>query len=183
MSARKQRLLISLLAFCPVLFSEIVVDGLLDEEEWATAKEVNKFYEVYPYTLETGHNDTKILIREDEKGIYFGFINTQLKETIRLNQHQRDQGLEPPIGDQNGVTIDFDNDARTGYRFIVNAGGSISDGVVVNENEGNDDWDGDWKQATSVQENGWTSEILIPWSIAPMKSVSTEEREIGICFF
>ena len=49
MSARKQRLLISLIAFCPALFSEIVVDGLLDEEEWATAKEVNKFYEVYPY--------------------------------------------------------------------------------------------------------------------------------------
>ena len=40
-----------------------------------------------------------------------------------------------------------------------------------------------WKQATSVQEDGWTSEILIPWSIAPMKSVSTEEREIGICFY
>ena len=34
-----------------------------------------------------------------------------------------------------------------------------------------------------MQENGWTSEILIPWSIAPMKSVSTEEREIGICFY
>ena len=88
--------------------------------------------------------------------MYFGFINTQPKDTIRLNQHQRDQGVRPPIGDQNGVTLDFDNDRRTGYRFIVNAGGSIIDGVVVNENEMNDDWDGDWKQATAVQENGWT---------------------------
>ena len=183
MSARKQRLLTCLIAFCPALFSEIVIDGFLDEEEWTTAREINEFYEVYPYSLDTGHNDTKILIREDEKGMYFGFINTQPKDTIRLNQHQRDQGVRPPIGDQNGVTLDFDNDRRTGYRFIVNAGGSIIDGVVVNENEMNDDWDGDWKQATSVQENGWTSEILIPWSIAPMKSVSTEEREIGICFY
>ena len=56
-------------------------------------------------------------------------------------------------------------------------------GFKINENEMNDDWDGDWKQATTVQEDGWTSEILIPWSIAPMKSVSTEEREIGICFY
>ena len=183
MSARKQRLLISLIAFCPVLFSEIVIDGLINEEEWASAREINEFYEVYPYSLDTGHNDTRILIQEGEKGMYFGFINTQPKNTIRLNQHQRDQGVRPPIGDQNGVTLDFDNDGRTGYRFIVNAGGSIIDGVVVNENEMNDDWDGDWKQATSVQEDGWTSEILIPWSIAPMKSVSTEEREIGICFY
>ncbi|MDG2019591.1 MAG: DUF5916 domain-containing protein [SAR86 cluster bacterium] len=183
MSARKQRLLLSLIAFCPGLFSEIIVDGLLDEEDWSTARVVNDFYEVYPYSLNTGHTDTKILIKEDEKGMYFGFINTQPKDTIRLNQHQRDQGVRPPVGDQNGVTIDFDNDARTGYRFIVNAGGSINDGVVINENEGNDDWDGDWKQATAVQDDGWTSEILIPWSIAPMKSVSTEEREIGICFY
>ena len=148
MSTRRQRLLISLIAFCPGLFSEIVIDGILDEAEWTTAREVNEFYEVYPYSLDTGHKDTRILIKEDEKGMYFGFINNQPKETIRLNQHQRDQGVRPPVGDQNGVTIDFDNDARTGYRFIVNACGSINDGVVINENEGNDDWDGDWKQAT-----------------------------------
>ena len=114
MSARKQKLLISFIAFCPGLFSEIVVDGLLDEEEWSTARVVNNFYEVYPYSLDTGHTDTKIFIKEDEKGMYFGFINTQPKDTIRLNQHQRDQGIRPPVGDQNGVTIDFDNDARTG---------------------------------------------------------------------
>ena len=53
MLARRQRLLISLVAFCPWLFSEIVVDGLLDEEEWATARVVNQFYEVYPYSLDT----------------------------------------------------------------------------------------------------------------------------------
>ena len=92
MSVWEKRLIISVIAFCPTLFSEIVVDGLLDEEEWTTAREISEFYEVYPYSLETGHNDTRILIQENEKGIYFGFINTQVRETIRLNQHQRDQG-------------------------------------------------------------------------------------------
>ena len=116
MLARKQQLLLLLIALCPGIYSEIIIDGLLDEEEWATARVVNKFYEVYPYSLETGHTDTKILIKEDEKGMYFGFINIQPKDTIRLNQHQRDQGVRPPIGDQNGVTIDFDNDARTGSK-------------------------------------------------------------------
>ena len=139
MLARKQKLLLSLIAFSPVLFSEIVIDGILNEEEWSTAREINDFYEVYPYSLNTGHKDTRILIQEGEEGMYFGFINTQPKDTIRLNQHQRDQGVNPPIGDQNGVTLDFDNDGRTGYRFIVNAGGSIIDGVVINENEMNED--------------------------------------------
>ena len=64
MSLWKQRLFITLIAFCPGLFSEIVVDGLLNEEEWSTARVVSNFYEVYPYSLETGHKDTKIFIKE-----------------------------------------------------------------------------------------------------------------------
>ncbi|MFL2697688.1 MAG: DUF5916 domain-containing protein [Gammaproteobacteria bacterium] len=182
MLARKQYLVLILLLSSSV-FSEIVVDGILDEADWESAREVSQFYEVYPFSLNPDHKDTKVLIKEDREGIYFAFINKQPKETLRLNQHQRDQGARPPVGDQNGVTIDFDNDGRTGYRFIVNAGGSIIDGVVVNENEMNDDWDGDWLQATSINDEGWVSEILIPWSIAPMKSVSSEEREIGLCFY
>ena len=53
--------------------SEIVIDG--HRAKNGHAREINEFYEVYPYSLDTGHNDTKILIREDENGMYFGFIN------------------------------------------------------------------------------------------------------------
>ncbi len=109
--------------FSSFVFSEIVIDGKLSEEEWELAREINKFYEVFPFSLNDADGNTKILIQQDEKGIYFGVINPQEKESIRANQHQRDQGARPPIGDQVGVTIDFDNDGKTGYIFSVNAGG------------------------------------------------------------
>ena len=32
-------------------FSEITVDGILNEKEWDTAQNITKFYEVYPYSL------------------------------------------------------------------------------------------------------------------------------------
>ena len=118
----------------PVSYSEIIVDGELSEEEWDNSREISKFYEVFPFSLNDVSGISRILIQEDEKGIYFGFINIQPKETIRSNQHQRDQGARPPIGDQVGVTIDFDNDGKTAYRFSVNAGNSINDGTVINEN-------------------------------------------------
>ena len=159
-----------LFLFSSTLSSEIVIDGYLSEEEWKTAREINKFYEVFPFSLNDASGDTRILIQEDGKGIYIGFINTQAKETIRANQHQRDQGARPPVGDQVGITIDFDNDGKTAYRFSVNAGGSINDGTVINENEQNMDWDGDWLSATSIADTGWYVEIFIPWSIASMKS-------------
>ena len=167
----------------PVSYSEIIVDGELSEEEWDNSREISKFYEVFPFSLNDVSGISRILIQEDEKGIYFGFINIQPKETIRSNQHQRDQGARPPIGDQVGVTIDFDNDGKTAYRFSVNAGNSINDGTVINENEQNLDWDGDWLSATSITDEGWYAEIFIPWTITAMKSQQGEERTIGLCFY
>ena len=169
--------------FCSSSFSEIIIDGKLSEEEWKSAREINKFYEVFPFSLKDASGDTRILIQEDEKGIYIGFINIQTKETIRANQHQRDQGARPPVGDQVGITIDFDNDGKTGYRFSVNAGNSINDGTVINENEQNLDWDGDWLSATSITDNSWYAEIFIPWTITSMKSQKGEERIVGLCFY
>ena len=96
--------------FSSFVFAEIVIDGKLSEEEWELAREINKFYEVFPFSLNDVSGNTRVLIVDDEKGIYFGFINTQTNESIRANQHQRDQGARPPVGDQVGVTLDFDND-------------------------------------------------------------------------
>ena len=33
-------------------YSEITIDGVLDEPEWNNARIVSNFYEVYPYSLE-----------------------------------------------------------------------------------------------------------------------------------
>ncbi len=164
-------------------YSEIIIDGELSEEEWKDSREIKKFYEVFPFSLNDVSGTSRVLIQEDSKGIYFGFINNQPKQTIRSNQHQRDQGARPPIGDQVGVTIDFDNDGKTAYRFSVNAGNSINDGTVINENEQNLDWDGDWLSATTIAEEGWYAEIFIPWTITSMKSQKGEERTIGLCFY
>ena len=70
MSARKQRLLISLIAYCPALFSEIVIDGLLNEEEWTSAKEINEFYEkTLFYLIENSTDYEKKYIQDFEERI------------------------------------------------------------------------------------------------------------------
>tara|TARA_Y100000590_G_scaffold122407_1_gene140088 strand:- start:11121 stop:13436 length:2316 start_codon:yes stop_codon:yes gene_type:complete len=179
----KSSLFLYFLFFSTIITSEILLDGKLNEEEWKEARTIDTFYEVFPFSLNDVSGNSKILIQEDKKGIYFGFINIQPRETIRSNQHQRDQGARPPIGDQVGVTIDFDNDGKTAYRFSVNAGNSINDGTVINENEQNLDWDGDWLSATSISEEGWYAEIFIPWTITSMKSQEGKKRSVGLCFY
>jgi hypothetical protein len=88
------------------LKSEIKIDGLLDEAEWQKAQVVDKFYEVYPYSLrEVNEYKTQILIIESENGLYFGFKNYQANETMRINNHLRDQ--ERSLSDKNGIVIDL----------------------------------------------------------------------------
>ena len=119
---------------------DISIDGILDEKEWSEAREWTKYYESMPFSLAEPKHFQKVLIQEDEKGMYFGFINLQSKDSIRANKHERDD--EMANADKCGLAIDFDGDGLTAYGFTVSAGGSISDGIYRNENDVNYDWDG-----------------------------------------
>ena len=128
------------------LESEIKIDGSLDEAEWQKAKVIDKFFEVYPYSLrEVNDYKTQILIIESEQGLYFGFKNFQTNETMRVNNHLRDQ--ERSLSDKNGIVIDFDGDGIEGYNFFISSSGSVGDATVTDEKESNWDWDADWQSA------------------------------------
>ena len=173
---------LAFLFLTPSISSEINIDGILDEEEWKSARIFKNFYEVYPYSLkEVKDIETEILILESNKGIYFGFKNFQPSETMRIKNHLRDE--ERSISDKTGISIDFDGEGVSAYQFFVSSSGSIGDATIKNETERNWDWDADWKSATSIDKNVWYSEIFIPWSIASMRSVKGEKRTIKLAFY
>ena len=73
-----------------LLANAITIDGKLDEPEWQSARVWDQYVESIPFSLTEPKHTQKVLILEDEKGMYFGFISDQAKETVRTNQHQRD---------------------------------------------------------------------------------------------
>ena len=162
--------------------SDIKIDGVLNEEEWESARVVEQFYEVYPYTLnEVDDYITLVLILESEEGLYFGFKNFQPNDTMRVMNHMRDQ--ERSISDKNGIVIDFNGDGVEGYNFFVSSSGSKGDGTVRDEKERNWDWDADWETAATVDDGVWYTESFIPWTVASMKSQSGEIRKIKMAFY
>jgi len=160
---------------------DIKIDGVLDDADWSSAREWTKYYESMPFSLAEPKHYQKVLILEDEKGMYFGFINEQPRESIRSNKHERDD--EMGNADKAGLAIDFDGDGLAAYGFTVSAGGSISDGIYRNENEVNYDWDADWDSATHIEGDAWFVEMFIPWSIAPMKSREGDVRKVKLSFW
>ena len=170
------------LVFCINLKAEISIDGVLDEKEWKTARKNETFYEVFPYSLkEISDFKTDILIFENPDGIYIGFKNYQSNESMRSQNHERDD--EMSLADKNGVSIDFDADGLIAYQFFVSSGGSIGDATYTNETEKSNDWDGDWLSATTIGEDVWFTEFFIPWSIAPMKKQLGDKRKVKIGFY
>ena len=165
----------------PIYALDIKIDGVLDDADWSSAREWTKYYESMPFSLAEPKHYQKVLIQEDEKGMYFGFINEQPRESIRSNKHERDD--EMANADKAGLAIDFDGDGLTAYGFTVSAGGSISDGIYRNENEVNYDWDADWDSATHIEGDAWFVEMFIPWSIAPMKSREGDVRKVKLSFW
>lgn len=163
------------------LFSEIKVDGILNEVEWNSAKEITQFYQVGPFTLDEPEQETKVLVKETKDGIYLGYTNYQPNSSMRSQQHARDQ--DNPNADKVGVTIDYDGDALMAYSFAVSLGGSLWDGVYRNGNDKSKDWDGDWKASTSISGDAWYAEFFIPWTVAPMKKIEEENRTVRISFW
>ena len=149
--------LIPTLLFSSFLFSTIKVDGKLDEEEWRSAQEISKFYQVGPFTLEEPEQKTVVKVYETEDGLYVGYINYQPVETMRSQQHERD--ADNANADKVGLTVDFDGDALMAYSFTVSLGGSLWDAVYRNENEQKKDWDADGVAKTSIDDDVWFAEI------------------------
>ena len=183
--ARKQLtpliLLLFVCLFSSLSYSALVIDGLLDETEWKEASEVSSFFEVLPFTLKKTKYQTKVLIYQNESGLYLGFTSYQPQETMRTQYHERDAWQTN--ADRVGVVIDFDGDSLTAYEFSVSLGGSLRDVIFRDENDQKADWDADWAASTSSSDKAWFTEMFIPWSVIPMKTQAGDFRKVKLGFF
>jgi hypothetical protein len=164
----------------PGSLAAIAIDGVLDEPEWRQARVFDSFVTTDPRTSEPARYRTEARLYTDEKGIYVGFINYQPPGVARIQRRfARDAAIE---ADRNVLGIDFDGNGLIGYDFTVGAANTIQDGIFTNAPGYSGDWDGTWYSATSQDEQYWYSEIMIPWSVAPMASSGGAERTMGFYF-
>ena len=156
----------------------ITVDGHIDPAEWAGARHITDFRLTQPLSLDPAPYATEAWVRSTPHGLAVAFRNTQPEGVPRTHTRtRRDEGGQL---DRVNVIVDFDGDGRTGYDFMVTLAGGIADEVVTNETQFNNDWDGNWKHATSEDATGWSAEVLIPWYIAPMGKAEGGTRTIGL---
>lgn len=165
---------------CPA-FAELKIDGRLDESDWADAKTFRDFVVIDPLTYDTPRLMTEARILSTPKGIAVAFICDQPSSEPRTRTiTQRDAAKFN--SDSVTLMVDFDGTGKTANQFSVSISGSCSDGTITGRSSVNYDWDGLWMHGVYEEQDRWTAEIMLPWTIAIMRESGGKNRLLGVSF-
>jgi len=155
-----------------------VIDGVLDEEAWQLASQVEDLHEVQPTEYAAASERTVVYLLYDKDAIYIGarlYDSDPSAITARILR----QGDEVFGDDWFSVLLDPFHDRRSGYRFLTNPNGLRQEGLFQNISEEQWDWEGIWYTASTIDEQGWVTEIAIPFKTL---SFNPENDTWGINF-
>ena len=173
-----KRFFLTTLLFSAILIKaeSIVIDGILDEPEWANAFSISEFYQTSPFNLQKSEGETLVYIFSNEDGIYVGFINKQSNSSMLSKKTLRDEMTS--LSDKNSINIDFDGDGNKAYILAVNLGDSLFDAIKIKTGDFKTDWDGDWIAKTKRHDGYWVSEFYLPWNLVLMNQPKGDKRTI-----
>jgi hypothetical protein len=153
----------------------IKIDGKLDESAWAAAVPATDFIQTDPAEGQPATERTEIRFLFDDEALYIGARMHDSKGDVRTRMGRRDAYVDG--SDFLYVMIDSHHDHLTSYQFSVNPSGVKRD--ELNRNGGTDgSWDAVWDLSTSIDGQGWTAELRIPFS--QLRFSDAHEQNWGI---
>lgn len=141
----------------------IVVDGQLDETDWAIAPTTSEFFRMEPRQGGTYNYMTYVKVLFDEKNIYFGvFAKDSLgKKGIRVQDLRRDFAWGE--NDVFGIQLDPQNLKQYCVSFQATPFGSQRDLQNFNDDNTDNEWNALWKVRTTRTDSGYYAEFAIPF--------------------
>ncbi|MFC1557897.1 DUF5916 domain-containing protein [candidate division KSB1 bacterium] len=152
----------------------INIDGVLDESQWQSADQISDFYQYQPKHGEPASMNTVVKMLYTENVLYFGFYCYD-PDISRISARVTRRDDDITDDDAIGVWLDTFNDDNNSYFFIVNSIGTQKDGRSADNGRTQDNnWDGKWSSASTVNFDGWSVEIMIPFETLKFNSGLTE---------
>jgi len=144
------------------LTTDLRIDGVLDEDAWASAEAIPDLTMIEPVQGGTPSGRTRVRVLASARAIVFGVeCDDPDPRGIVAYTKQRDGAMSSE--DHIEIVLDPFLDGRSGYVFWVNPLGARYDALINPESgDTNSNWDGIWEAATRRTDKGWTAEIRIP---------------------
>jgi hypothetical protein len=143
----------------------IRVDGRLDDEAWRSAPAVTDFMQKEPIEGAPATQRMEVKFVYDNDAVYVG-ARMFSADAARI---QAPLGRRDNLGSQAEyffVSLDTYHDRRTAYTFGVSASGVRIDRYYSRDDEDSADagFDAVWEAKTTVDQQGWTAELWIPFA-------------------
>ncbi|MEM6720226.1 MAG: DUF5916 domain-containing protein [Bacteroidota bacterium] len=152
------------------------IDGIIDDASWNSVEWAGDFIENQPDENTPPSQQTKFKIMYDAKFLYVAIRAFDTEPDKIVKRLSRRDGFD---GDWVEINIDSYHDLRSGFSFTVTAAGVKGDEFI--SNNGNN-WDGSWNPIwytkTSIDSEGWSAEMKIPFS--QLRFGKSEEQIWGL---
>jgi hypothetical protein len=150
-------------AFADRRSGPVTLDGKLDEKAWANAKPITEFTQTDPQEGKPASQRTEVRFLFDDVALYVGarMFDSAGAKGVMTRLVRRDGSFD---SDYFQIVIDGYHDHLSRAFFEVNPSGSKSDYIGIGTSCCDPSWDPIWEAATSIDPDGWTAEIRIPYS-------------------
>ena len=152
-----------------------LLDGVLSPSEWDQANSYDLEYELMPSRNTPAALKTTAYLKYDKKNIYIGIKAYGDPKKIRATLKNRDESFNE---DYLAMMADPFRDGRYGILVGVNALGVQLDEKFTSN--GNDDsWGILFQSATAIQDDGYSAEMIIPFSELQLPNTEVQKWKIG----
>ena len=147
------------------LAEEPEIDGLLDDDSWSAVPSVEGFVQFRPQFGEPSPFRTVVQVAFSDTALFVAFRCFD-PEPSRIAAAVTTRDGELDNDDSVSVLIDTFDDDQTAYFFSTNLMGVQQDGKLAdNGRTVDDDWDAAWRSASGRSDEGWTTELAIPFGL------------------
>jgi hypothetical protein len=157
----------------------ITLDGRLDEPVWMQAPPADDFLQKLPRNGAPATEKTVARFAYNDDNLYIGVVCLEAEpDKILIKDLKED--FDFMSTDLVQIFIDSLHDRRTGFTFVVNAGGARRDSQVSISGGANQDWDGVWDAKVSHGEGVWFIEFEIPFKTLRFSRAASQEWGVNI---
>jgi hypothetical protein len=151
------------------LSTGVLIDGRLDEGEWQRAIPVTEFTQTDPTEGDAATDRTEVWFLYDDEALYVGARLWETAGDVKQRLGRRDSFLMD--SDWFYISLDTYHNHVTAYKFSINPAGVKRDEIEGGGGGGpggfgrpDASWDAVWEAAATVDDDGWTAELRIPFS-------------------
>ncbi|MDH3652621.1 MAG: carbohydrate binding family 9 domain-containing protein, partial [Saprospiraceae bacterium] len=153
--------------------SELIIDGVLDEETWHNADRTTQFVRVLPIDTGFADSQTEVMASYDDNHLYLAII---CHDTVSGKRPAESLRRDFSFGKNDNFLVFMDtyNDQTNGFSFGTSASGAQWDGLQADGGFVNLNWDCKWRSAVHNDVNRWTAEYAIPFRSIKYKEGASE---------